>query len=124
MTIFDFISNILFTKNKDNIDLDDESEFTPFIVNRWLSMYSPHIVNICNYINKYQGIFDNKQDLYKLFFGIFPRVPSKKITYFKRIKETKDQSNNDTLKLMAKTRELSLREIKEYVELYKDITKS
>jgi len=124
MTIFDFISNILFTKKHNNIDLDDETEFTPFIVNRWLSMYSPQVASVCNDINKYYSIFDNKQDLYKLFFGIVPKVPSKKITYFKRIKETKDQSNTDTLKLMAKTRELSLREIKEYVELCNDVTKS
>jgi len=126
MTIFDFISNILFTKKQKFLDnIDSASEFSPFILNRWISMYSPEIVPLCNAINRYLGVFENKTELYSLFFSVFNKQPSKKINYFKKNKEQKQENNDlDLYKKIANSKELSFREIKEYVELYKDIAKS
>ena len=63
MTIFDFISNIAYTKNKNCLNtVDEESEFQPFLVNRWLSMYSPSMAKLSNTLNKYIGIFESKKD--------------------------------------------------------------
>lgn len=119
MIIFDFISDILFTKKKSLNTLEEESEFSPFLVNRWLSMYSTQTINSCNLINKYLQIFDNKKDLYNFFIAVFPKLPFKKISYFKRQKEEKTKDNN--IKLIAKARELSSREITEYIQALQKI---
>ena len=121
MTIFDFISDILFTKKKSLTSIEEEGEFSPFLVNRWISMYSPANVNMCNKLNKYLGIFESKKDLYNLFFASFSKLPYKKITYFKRKKAEKDEKI-DNIELLAKAKELSQREIKEYIETLKTAT--
>jgi hypothetical protein len=121
MTIFDFISDILFTKKKSLTSIEEEGEFSPFLVNRWISMYSPANANMCNKLNKYLGIFESKKDLYNLFFASFSKLPYKKITYFKRKKAEKDEKI-DNIELLAKAKELSQREIKEYIETLKTAT--
>jgi hypothetical protein len=116
MTIFDFISNIAFTKNKNCLNsIDEESEFQPFLVNRWLSMYSSELAKTSNILNKYIGIFESKKDLFALFCATFPRVSSKKITYFKKNKEPKDIKNDEIIIQIAKNKELSQREIRNYI---------
>lgn len=124
MTIFDSISYILFSKKTISINLDEETGFSPFLTNRWLSMYSTSIAKISNTVNKYIGIFSSKDEAFNFFVGVFPKVPLKRITYFKRNKENVESEKVDELKLLAKSKELSLREIKEYVELYKNLVKS
>jgi hypothetical protein len=62
-------------------NIDEENDFSPFLVNRWLSMYSTSNALICNTINKYIGIFDNKKDIFSLFYNLFNKQPYKKINY-------------------------------------------
>lgn len=115
MTIFDYISDILFTKKKNLLNtVDEESEFTPFLVNRWLSMYSTSVAQDCNIINKYLSIFDSKKELYSLFHAVFLKHPSRKINYFKRTKSEKTEDNG-LVQRIAASKELSQREIKEYL---------
>jgi hypothetical protein len=123
MTIFDFISNIAYTKNKNCLNtVDEESEFQPFLVNRWLSMYSPSMAKLANTLNKYIGIFESKKDLFSLFCATFPRVPAKKITYFKKNKEQKNAQDEEIIIQISKNIELSKREIRNYIsELNKNI---
>jgi len=118
MTIFDIISDILTTKKKNLLNsFDEESEFQPFLVNRWLSMYSPQIALKCNIINKYLSTFDNKKDLYSLFCSVIPKSSFKKITYFKKKKQepSENDEGQDTISKLAQFKELSRREIREYV---------
>ena len=115
MTIFDYISDILFTKKKNLLNtVDEESEFTPFLVNRWLSMYSTSVAQDCNIINKYLSIFDSKKELYSLFHAVFFKHPSRKINYFKRTKSEKTEDDG-LVQRIAASKELSQREIKEYL---------
>jgi len=116
MTIFDAIRDILFTKIQTCFKtVDEESEFVPYLVNRWLSMYSPNVAITSNIINKYLGIFESKKELYALFMAVFPKVPNKKINYFKKNKENKENKSDEHITLLAKNYELSEREICEYV---------
>jgi len=118
MTIFEIISNIIFSKNKNCLNtVEEESEFQPYLVNRWLSMYSADIAKTSNIINKYLGIFDTKKELFNLFCSIFPRVPYKKITYFKKNKEQKNIENEEIISLISRNKELSKREIRDYVNM-------
>jgi hypothetical protein len=120
MTIFDFIADILFHKRKNTLsNVDSESLFIPFMVNRWVSMYSNTLALKSNLLNKY--LILGKIPLYRLFLNIFDRVPTKKITYFKKIKEKKEE--NDKEILYAQAMELSLREIKNYTDILNSIKK-
>jgi len=119
MTIFDFIGDILFFKKNDKLTtVDQEAEFQPYIVNRWLSMHSPTVAKHSNILNKYLGIFDNKKDLYNLFLAVFPKTPYKKISYIKKVKEKKEDQD-ENIKPLAKNLELSEREIIEYIAFIK-----
>jgi hypothetical protein len=120
MTVFDIIGDILFTK-KGNclVTVDQESEFQPYIVNRWLSMYSPLVAKHSNILNKYLGIFDNKKDLYNLFMAVFPKMSYKKINYVKKIKEKKEEQD-ENIALIANNLELSEREITQYIAFLKE----
>ena len=122
MTIFDFISDILFTKKRNLNTIDEEQEFSPYLINRWLSMYSTSWAKECNKINKYLSVFENKRDLYTLFFNVMPRVPSKKIQYFKKTKESKDAEQEIKIKTFAHNSELSTREIREYMHTLNSAT--
>lgn len=111
MSIFDIIADILFFKRKNTItNIDNESVFSPFMLNRWISMYSNTLALKANLVNKY--ISFNKQSIYTLFFNIFDKVPNKKITYFKKKKE--EAKEDDALPLFSKALEISQREIKIY----------
>jgi hypothetical protein len=115
MTIFDFIASVLFTKEKTCLNsVDEESNFSPYMLNRWCSMYSKTTATFSNILNRYIGIFEDKKDLYSLFVAVMPRVSSKRISYIKKIKEEKKEENND-IEMLAINLELSEREIRQYI---------
>jgi hypothetical protein len=117
VTIFDYISNILFSKKENCFStLDDEKQFSPYLINRWLSMYGKSTITACDLTNKYSQVFSNKADCYKFLSAVFPKVPQKKIDY---IKKKKSDEEDKELALLAKNKELSTREIKNYIDLLK-----
>ena len=58
--IFTFINDIIFGKKGDVIEnVEDEDQFNGYIINRWVSMYSPDNAKIINETtNKYYNVFD------------------------------------------------------------------
>lgn len=118
MTVFDLIKDILHTKEKNCFSsIDDEKQFSPYIVNRWISMYNKSIIQHCDIINRYLSVFENKRDSYNFFSAVFPKVPHKQINYIKKKKN--EDTTDDMYKKIAKNLELSTREIKTYVDLLK-----
>ena len=118
MTIFDILNDILFTK-KGNLlqNVDDEAAFNNYMINRWVSMYSPNLAIVINSTTNWlYSIFETKQDYYKFISKIIPKVQRKHIPYIKKVKETKT-TDLDNVELIAKRLELSQREIKSYYEL-------
>lgn len=125
ITIFNFISDILFTKKKTCLNnIDAETVFQPFILNRWISMYSSLLALQSNILNKYLAFSPNKQDIYNLFFNFFNRVPQRKITYYKKNKESSNNNEEDKIKLYAKSMELSEREIADYTNMLTNLKNS
>lgn len=123
ITIFNFLSDILFTKKRTCLkNIDSESVFQPYIINRWVSMYSPLLALQSNILNKYIGFSNNKKDLYSLFLAFFNKVPQRKITYFKKNKET--QNDNELHRLYAKSLEISQREIENYTNTLTNLKNS
>lgn len=119
-TIFDFLNDILFSKKKEAFrSVDDSKAFSPYLLNRWISMYSPEMALVINNIGKYISLFDDKVDLYNFFIAVIPRMPRKNINYIKKIKDNVKTKNDepDFVALLSKKHEISKREIKEYLSI-------
>ena len=119
------LQNKLFYSKKDKAgDLDTEGEqaFVPFLFNRWLSFYNNDMSVFTNEtFNKFSTIFDDKQQAYRLYYYLIPRLKWKKIGYIK--KKKKDVAEEEHLQLIAKNKNISKRELLQYVELAKTFAK-
>jgi len=118
------LQNKLFYSNKSKqpepLDSEGEQAFVPFLFNRWLTMYSKDTVGFVNEtLNKYCGIFDtDKQKTYQMYYNLIPRLKFKRISYIKKVKKDKEkQDETDQLKMIAKNKNMSVREL----EIYKNV---
>ena len=80
-----------FKKKGDLLDnIDAESEYNPYMINRWISMYSPQMsILINNTVNRYYSIFSTKKDNYKFLVAFLPVCKPYRISYIKK-------TNNNT----------------------------
>jgi hypothetical protein len=123
MGIFDIVNDILYKKSGNLMEEEEfNSEFQPFMSQRWISMYSGTTTRILNAtINKlYKGLDDKKQ-LYKLFLATIPKSKFKRISYIKKTssKSSTPKTNmEEAMKLVAERHKISIREVKDYVENY------
>ena len=121
---FQLINDLLFYKKEQNVNEDDLQFFVPFMVNRYASMYS---YEMCEYINailnnKYIAINLEQMELYNMYHIIIPKVRYKKINYIKKAKKDKpltkkDEELQSKLKMIAKNRDLSFKEIQQIYNL-------
>ena len=113
------LQNKLFYSKKDNageLDLEGEQSFVPFLFNRWLSFYNNDMCVFVNEtINRFSTIFEDKQQTYKLYYNLIPRLKWKKITY---IKKKKKEEGEEDFNLIAKNKNISVRELKMYIKNY------
>ena len=87
MNFFQLQNKLFYSKKDKAEDLDAEGEqaFVPFMFNRWLSFYSNEMSVFTNEtFNKFSTIFDDKQQAYKLYYYLIPRLKWKKIPYIKK----------------------------------------
>lgn len=117
MTIFDIINDVLFTKRGKLLqNVDDEAAFNNYMINRWVSMYSPNMAIIINSTTNWlNSVFLTKLEYYKFINTVLPRVSFKHIPYIKKTKK-EDIDEMENLEIIAKRLELSQREIKSYYE--------
>lgn len=95
-TIFDLISSVLFTKKHIELDVEEEKEFSLYMLNRWVSMHSPVKASIINNtINKYWRVFETKQDQFNFLFHILTKERFKKISYIKKTALKKQKASKD-----------------------------
>jgi|10_taG_2_1085330.scaffolds.fasta_scaffold01238_6 hypothetical protein len=118
ITIFDCINDVLtFKKGTLLQNVDDEAAFNPYLVNRWISMYSPDCATIINNTaNWLYPIFESKTEQYKFLVDILPSRGRKRITYFKKNKPDFKSSHANIISILATNLELSKREINDYIE--------
>lgn len=116
MNIFDHLNDLLFTKEKNLDNVDDEQEYNQYMVNRWISMYSPNMATmINNTTNWLHPIFEEKSSHYNFLHSIIPPVKRKHIPYIKKNRVEKE-SGDTNLDLIAKKLELSKREVKYFID--------
>ena len=114
MTIFDWINQILVKKTHwDKFTKDEQKKFSPFIINRWLSM-DKDFIEIVNYFQKYSIGTLEPREVYKRYCDILPKGKR----FNKYIKGKKDKKyNTELLDIMITHFECSKSQVKDYLEL-------
>lgn len=118
INIFDILNDIITTKKGDLLDdVDNEEQFSPYLICRWLSMYSPEYAYIINKsVNKYYSVFETKQDWYQYLIKILPKGSPGRIFYIKKQKRDKVDDYDVAVNLLSKKYEISKREIQQYID--------
>ena len=114
MTIFDWVNNILVhKKNWNDFSESEQKKFSPFIINRWLSMDN-EFIEIVNYFQKYAVGTLEPREVYKWYCDILPKGKR----FNKYIKGKKDKKyDDDLLELLKKHFGEGKNHIKEYLQL-------
>ena len=113
-TIFDFINGITHEKKEwSKYTETDHKKFSPFIVNRWLSMRM-ELIEIINQLQKYTiGLLSHK-DTYRLYHGLLPAQR----TFAKYIKGKKeDKYDKQLVSQIADHYLISQSEAIDYIDL-------
>ena len=91
MTIFEWITQILTHKKSwDSFNETDQKTFSPFIINRWLSM-DEEFIEVVNYFQKYAIGTLEPREVYKWYSDFLPTGKR----YNKYIKSKKDKAPED-----------------------------
>ena len=114
MTIIDWMNQLLVhKKNWDEFTESDQKKFSPFIINRWLSM-DKEFIEIVNVFQKYAIGTLESREVYKWYCNILPRGKR----FNKYIKGKKDKKyNKELIDILSKHFECSKLQIKDYLEL-------
>jgi len=114
MTIFDWVNQILVHKKHWNDFTEDEQKkFSPFIINRWLSMES-EFIEIVNYFQKYAIGTLEPREVYKWYCEILPKGKR----FNKYIKGKKDKKyDSELISLLTHHFECSKVEVKQHLKL-------
>jgi len=128
MKFFDIVNDILYKKKLELKTPEDKREFQPFLIQRWLSMYSDLYVKLLNHTtNKLYKAMENDKDMWhKVLKSTIPYSKRKRFGYIKKTKKEKQKKSNldDIISLIAKSKELSKREVELYINEYNlDVSK-
>lgn len=112
--LFDLLDRLLHSKKQLNNNLGDETVH-PYIVNRWISMYSTELCTVINNTGNWlYSVFETHDQYFKFLQKFIPRVATRRIHYIKKTKKQptdhKDQDNE--IKVLSNNLELSTKEIK------------
>tara|TARA_R100000388_G_C7169852_1_gene123356 strand:+ start:264 stop:704 length:441 start_codon:yes stop_codon:yes gene_type:complete len=112
-TIFDHLAGITYKKTKwEDLSEADQKSFTPYLINRWLSM-SPDLIEIVDMFQHYTIGPLSKEHVYKLYYDILPKGKF----FSKYIKGKKlNKYNTDLVKFIAEHGQTSKREAMEYID--------
>ena len=114
MTIFNWINQILVDKKHWNEFTEDEQKkFSPFIINRWLSM-DKDFLEIVNYFQKYSIGTLESREVYKWYCDVLPKGKR----FNKYIKGKGDKKfDKELVEIIRNHFECSRLQTKQYLEL-------
>lgn len=116
-TIFDHLSNITFKKTPwESLSEADQKSFSPYLINRWLSM-DIDFIEIVDMFQRYTiGPLDKKH-VYQLYCDILPKMK----IYNKYIKGKKGKEyNSELLDILTNHYHISKRDAKAYIDFWKE----
>ena len=114
MTIIDWMNQLLIHKKDWNDFTEDEQKkFSPFIINRWLSM-DKEFIEIVNYFQKYAIGTLEPREVYKWYCDILPK--GKRFNKYIKGKKSK-KYNKELIEIISKHFECNKICAQEYIEL-------
>ena len=114
MTIIDWMNQLLVHKKHWNDFTEDEQKkFSPFIINRWLSM-DKEFIEIVNYFQKYAIGTLEPREVYKWYCDILPQGKR----FNKYIKGKRDKKYDiELIDIMVRYFECGKSQVKDYLKL-------
>ena len=113
VTIFDWLKEITGTKKQwSSFNEDDQKQFNPYMVHRYISMYEPYI-EVANFAQTLPQ--NDKEKIYKFYCSMIP----KSNVWLKYIKGSKKKPNEKILKCIADYYTVSLGEAEDYLYILK-----
>tara|TARA_Y100001938_G_scaffold112104_1_gene153517 strand:- start:879 stop:1307 length:429 start_codon:yes stop_codon:yes gene_type:complete len=114
MTIIDWMNQLLVHKKHwDDFTEDEQKKFSPFIINRWLSM-DAEFIEIVNFFQKYSVGLLESREIYKWYCDILPKGKR----FNKYIKGKKDKKYDpELIDIICKDFQCSKLEAKENLSL-------
>lgn len=115
--IFEHISGITDKKTPwDVLSDSDKKSFTPYIINRWLSM-NMDFIELVNELQRYTIGQVSPEETYKLYYDILPKQKQ----FNKYIKGKKaDKYNPALVELLSMHFLVSEKEAMEYIDIYQE----
>ena len=114
MTIFDWVNNILVHKKHwDDFTEDEQKKFSPFIINRWLSM-DMDFIEVVNIFQKYAIGTLEPREVYKWYCEVLPR--GKRFNKYIKGKSYK-KYDKELIDIISSHFECSKLQTKDYLEL-------
>ena len=114
MTIIDWINQLLVNKKHWNEFTEDEQKkFSPFIINRWLSMDS-EFIEIVNVFQKYAIGTLEPREVYKWYCDVLPK--GKRFNKYVKGKREK-KYDKELVNIITNHFECSKLQVQEYLEL-------
>ena len=113
-TLFDHLANITWKKKPwSELSETDQKSFSPYLINRWLSM-NINYIELVDMFQQYTIGPLNKKHVYQLYFDFLPKQKS----FNKYIKGKKqDKYNKELVKLIANHYQVAMIEAEEYISL-------
>ncbi len=114
MTIIDWINQLLVNKKHWNdFTVDEQKKFSPFIINRWLSM-DKDFIEIVNVFQKYAIGTLESREVYKWYCDVLPQ--GKRFNRYIKGKSDK-KYDKELIDIISKYFECSKLQTKEYLQL-------
>ena len=113
MTLFDFLKEITGNKKKwSSFSEEDQKQFNPYMVHRYISMYEPYI----DVANMAQWLPHNdKEKIYQFYCTMIP----KNNVWLKYVKGSRKKANETILKYVSEYYTISLGEAEDYLPILK-----
>ena len=113
MNLFSWIDELFAGKRDwDSFSDADKKKFSPFIINRWLSM-DKDFLPFVNYFQKYTIEVMPHKAVYQFYCSLLP----KKKTYLKYMSGKKERTNESVVPFIMKYFEISKYQAAEYYDL-------
>jgi hypothetical protein len=114
-TIFDHIAGITHRKKSwDKLSEADQKSFSPYIINRWLSMHMD-LIETVDALQQYTIGPLSKKHVYQLYYDILPNA-NVRAKYIKGKKVNK--FNKDLIKFVKDHYQISSQEAEQYISIY------
>jgi hypothetical protein len=113
VTLFDWLKEITGTKKQwSSFSEEDQKQFNPYMVHRYISMYEPYIEvsNVAQLLPQ-----NDKEKIYQFYCNMIP----KNNIWLKYIKGSRKKPNEKILKCIADYYTISLGEAEDYIYILK-----